>query len=723
LPSAKPQEVGFDPELLGKIEPLILQAIEQGKTPSAVVVVGREGKVAYRKGFNTPVETPYDLASLTKPIATATSIGVLIEQGKVSLSDPVSKHLPSFATHGKDKITIEQLLLHTSGLPAGTAVADYSEGKEKAWEKIDALKLANEPGSKFLYSDVGFLLLGRLVEKLSGQGLDVFAAKHIFQPAGLKEFTFMAPKNAALTQGEAGKVHDPRSRALGGVTGHAGLFASADAVATFGQMLLDGGVLKGKRILKEETVTLLTTPRPVPGGLRSYGWDVKTGFSAPRGDRFGGFGHTGFTGTSIWVDPQSRTIVVLLTNRVHPDGKGNVTALRRELASLVARSINKAPLPGPRESTLCGIDVLKREGFKRLAGKKIALVTNHTGLDATGTATIDLLHSAKDVKLLALFSPEHGIRGLVDAAVPDSKDEKTGLPIYSLYGKRKKPTKDLLKDVDTIVYDIQDIGCRFYTYISTLGLIMETAAENNLELIVLDRPNPIGGVLVEGPTLEKAKESFVAYHSIPIRHGMTVGELALLFNKERKIGAKLEVVKVENWRREQLFDETGLSWVNPSPNMRSLLAALTYPGVGLLETTNVSVGRGTDRPFELIGAPWVDGRKLAEALNEAGLKGVRFVGTKFTPTSSTHAKKECGGVQIYITNWSEFEAMPLGWTLVEQLRRLYPKEWEWKRYNVLLGHQGIFDAIEKGPSVRELSKLSEPGRKAFLEVRRRYLLY
>src|SRR5262249_46115751 len=204
----------------------------------------------------------------------------------------------------------------------------------------------------------------------------------------------------------------------------------------------------------------------------------------------------------------------------------------------------------------------------------------------------------RDVKLVALFSPEHGIRGTEDTHIKDGKDSKTGLPIYSLYGKNRRPTEDQLAGIDTLVYDIQDIGCRFYTYLTTLGYILETAAKHGLRLVVLDRPNPVGGLLVEGPLLDRKHESFVGYHPLPVRHGMTLGELALLFNKERKIGADLEVVRLEGWRREDLYDRTGLEWVHPSPSMRSLTAALLYPGVGLLETTNISVGRGTDRPFE-----------------------------------------------------------------------------------------------------------------------------
>ncbi len=276
---------------------------------------------------------------------------------------------------------------------------------------------------------------------------------------------------------------------------------------------------------------------------------------------------------------------------------------------------------GSSAKVLTGIDVLERDNFKPLAGMRIGLVTNHTGRNREGRQTIDVLNKAPGVKLVALFSPEHGIRGLADEKVSDSKDESTGLPIYSLYGETRRPKPEQLKDLDALVFDIQDIGARFYTYISTLGYLMEEAAKVKLPVFVLDRPNPIGGIDVEGPIADSDKLSFISYHTIPTRHGLTIGELAQLFNKQRNIGADLRVIKMEGWRRAMWFDETNLTWINPSPNMRSLTEATLYPGVGLLETTNVSVGRGTDTPFEIVGAPWIQGDKLAEYLNQRGVAG------------------------------------------------------------------------------------------------------
>ncbi|HXG12530.1 MAG TPA: exo-beta-N-acetylmuramidase NamZ domain-containing protein [Gemmataceae bacterium] len=812
LPQAAPALVGMDAERLARIDATVQAALERGQLPGAVVLVARHGKVVFRKAYGlrskepaeeamTP-DTLFDLASLTKPIATATAVMVLLEQGKLRLSDRVARHWPDFSQGGKERITIEQLLLHTSGLIADNPLRDYQDGREKALERICRLPPTAEPGSRFIYSDVNFIVLGELVGRLSGEPLDAFVRRYIFEPLGMRETMFRPPSELARRVAPTekhdgdwlrGQVHDPRARLLGGVAGHAGLFATADDLAVYAQMLLNGGEYNGARVLSPAAVRLMTTPRAVPGGLRALGWDMRTSYSANRGELFGdgSFGHTGFTGTSIWIDPASRTTVIFLSNRLHPTGKGDVTRLRGQVATLAAAAIVAPPLSSPltpdpspprtgegenyfsplsrnggeglgmrepslygrtphpqplspqegerggrdtsrtpegREAkglapVLTGIDVLKRDGFRALRGRRVGLVTNHTGVDRDGTSTIDLLYQAEGVSLVALFSPEHGIRGQVDRPVPDAKDEKTGLPIYSLYGERKRPTAEQLEGIDTLVYDIQDIGCRFYTYITTLGYLLETAAAHKKKVVVLDRPNPIGGLAVEGPVLQRGLESFTGYHALPVRHGLTVGELALLFNRERGINADLEVIEMEGWRRGDTYDRTGLLWINPSPNMRSLTAALLYPGIGLLETTNLSVGRGTDRPFEQIGAPWLDGRRLAEALAQSGLPGVRFVPTRFTPSGSVHAGKECGGVQIFIDDWQRFRSLETGLTIAYQLKRLYPNDWQTKRYPVLLAHPPTFEALERGDTPEQIRALWQDGLAEFLAMRQKYLLY
>jgi uncharacterized protein YbbC (DUF1343 family)/CubicO group peptidase (beta-lactamase class C family) len=746
LPLAAPASLGLSAEALAKIDTAVREALDRGNMPGAVVIVVYRGTVVYRKSFGNrslePEKTAmlpevvFDLASLTKPIATATSIMLLVEQGKLKVTDLLSRHLPAFRRKETEEITIAQLLTHTGGFIADNPLSDYEDGLAKAWERLHALNPVNAPGSKFTYSDVNYVLLGEVVEKIGGMPLDAFARKNIFVPLGMNETTFRPEgklkERAAPTEKRGGnwmqgEVHDPRSFALGGVAGHAGLFSTADDLAVYAQMLLGGGEYAGKRVLQADTVKLMTAPRDVPlagdkKGLRTYGWDMQTSYSSNRGDLFPSgvsFGHTGFTGTSIWIDPSTQTAVIVLTNRVHPAGKGNVTKLRGQVATLVAAAVQEAR----QRSIKTGIDVLVAENFARLKGSKVGLVTNHTGLDSQGRATIDLLHKAPGVELVALFSPEHGIRGALDEKVADSKDDKTGLPIYSLYGERRKPTAALLKGIDTLVFDIQDVGCRFYTYISTMGLTLEAAAENKLRVLVLDRPNPIGGIAVEGPVLDEKRESFVAYHRLPIRYGMTIGELAMLFNNERKIGADLEVVKLQGWKRNDFYDATGLTWIHPSPNLRNLTAALTYPGIGILETTNLSVGRGTERPFEWIGAPWLDGRALAAALRDEKLPGVRFVPLAATPSASVFKGERCGGVQVIVDDWSRFQPVRTGIAVACVLRRTYPEAWQVKNYDRLLGHKATFAALQAGTSWQELEKGWQPELEAFLKIRGQYLLY
>jgi uncharacterized protein YbbC (DUF1343 family) len=548
-------------------------------------------------------------------------------------------------------------------------------------------------------------------------------------------------------------VHDPRAYLLGGVAGHAGLFATADDLARYCQMILQHGEANGVRILSPMTVARMTEGRASggnasDGSVRGLGWDIFTSFSANRGDLLpvGSFGHTGFTGTGLWLDPTSQTFVVFLSNRVHPklDPKkpADVSSLRGRVATIVAASItdqtewrtnntfaasplsHRPPTTNHQPPTLNGIDVLARDGFASLKGKRVGLITNHTGKDQSGNTTIDLLFKAPDVKLVALFSPEHGIRGALDQEkITNATDEKTGLPIYSLYGETRKPTDEMLKGLDVLVYDIQDIGARFYTYISTLGLALEAAAKNKVKVVVLDRVNPINGTDVEGPVADADKLSFIAHHRIPVRHGMTVGELAQLFNAERNINAELQVVKVENWRRTQWFDETGLTWINPSPNMRSFTAALLYPGVCLLEPTNVSVGRGTDTPFEILGAPFIDGRKLAEALSKANLPGVRFVPVRFTPTTSVNKGLDCGGINVLITDRASYDAVLTGLEIATQIYKLYPKDLKLDRFNHLLVSDKIFAAFKQGSDAKALRQIYATELEQFKALRLKYLLY
>ncbi len=801
LIEAKPESVGMSSERLAKIDEAVLESISRKETPGAVVLVARKGRVVFRKAFGDraiepkrepmTVDTIFDLASLTKIVATATSMMILVERGKVSLADPVALYIPEFGKFGKERVTVEQLMTHRAGLPPDNEIADYVGKTVDPMRQIYDLRPSYEPGTRFVYSDVGFIVAAEIVRRVSGERIESFARRNVFDPLGMKDTRFNDVEVAKLAplirqllnerpQGDfsyevfefmervdriaptenregrwmRGEVHDPRSYEMGGVAGHAGLFSTADDLANFCQMILNKGEYNGVRILAPYSVERMVSAQSLPTSqMRGIGWDINTSYSSNRGDLFpvGTFGHTGFTGTSLWLDPAAETFVVLLTNRVHPNGKGDVTRLRSFVASIVAGAITEPPhapvfehlkspptyvdapravvtrsVPtGPLHPVLTGIDVIERDGFKQLEGRRVGLITNHTGRDGKGRSTIDVLAAAKNLKLVALFSPEHGLRGIEDTHVGDTRDEKTGLPVYSLYEReRRRPTAEMLKDIDTLVFDIQDVGARFYTYTTTCGYALEEAAKNKIKFVVLDRPNPINGYEIEGPVTDtEFINQFISYHSVPVRYGMTIGELAMLFNSERKINADLTVIKMEGWRRADYYDGTALTWVNPSPNMRNLTEALLYPGIGLLETTNLSVGRGTDTPFELIGAPWVNGSNLAEALNRAGLAGVRFVPVRFTPKSSKFANEECGGVNIVVTDRGSFHTVATGIEIAYQLNRLHPGVWKVDDYLRLLVNRAALAALKAGKTPSEISATWQAGLAEFASIRKKYLIY
>ena len=671
------------PVRLTAVDSIIQQAIADHNIPGAVLVVGHDGKIIYRKAYGArsleprrelmTVDTIFDMASLTKVVATTTAVMQLVELGKVRLNDPVTKYLPDFAQNGKEDITIRQLLTHYSGLAPDIELTPAFDSKESAFRLAFSEAPTQAPGSGFIYSDTNFIMLGALVEKMSGETLDVYTAKRVFQPLKMTHTRFLPPaawkpKIAPTEYDEhehmlRGVVHDPRAQRMGGVAGHAGLFSTGDDLAKFAQALLNGG----DGILSSLAVTKMTQPEQPPSApvLRGFGWDIDSPFSSNRGDFLpvGSYGHTGFTGTSMWIDPTTNSYIILLTNSVHPRGKGNAVGLRVKVATEIAAAL---PLTADEKDALRwksitgynealsaerrmsarngavknGIDVLEQHGFdvlKAAEGKKhVALVTNQTGVDAAGKRTIDVLAGAPGVSLDAIFSPEHGVTGTLDTTdINNSKDAATGVPVYSVYGgsdAARRPQPEVLRTLDAIVFDIQDAGTRFYTYETTLGYFLEAAAKAGIEMIVLDRPNPITGSFVQGPPTDAGKESFTNYWTVPVRHGMTMGELAKMFNVERGINAKLTVVQMDGWQRGDWFDSTGLEWVNPSPNLRSVTEAALYPGVALIEGTNISVGRGTDTPFELVGAPWIKSKEFAAYLNARGIAGVRFVPMAFTPS-------------------------------------------------------------------------------------------
>jgi uncharacterized protein YbbC (DUF1343 family) len=540
-----------------------------------------------------------------------------------------------------------------------------------------------------------------------------------------------------------GVVHDPTARRMGGYAGHAGLFSTGEDLSIFCQMILDGGSYKGTRILSPLTVDKMTTGADGRGG-RGLGWDIDTAYSSNRGELLpiGSFGHTGFTGTSIWIDPETRMYVVFMSNRVHPDGKGDVTPLRAQVATIAASALTEVPqtlrtqrftstvlnpsgpvADHPTVPVMSGIDVLRSQNFGPLVGKRVGLVTNHTGRARDGATTIDLLFGAKGVKLVTLFSPEHGIRGVLDDNVPSTQDEKTKLPILSLYGDTQRPTDVMLEGLDAIVIDIQDIGARFYTYMTTMAYVMEAAAKHKIQVFVLDRPNPVNGWQVEGPSLDPDARAFTSYFPMPIRHGLTLGELAGLFNGENKIGADLTVVAMQNWTRDKWFDETTLPWINPSPNMRNMNQAALYPGIGAIEGTNISVGRGTETPFEQLGAPWIDGVRLADMLNARSIPGVRFYPVRFTPTSSKYANQECQGVFLIVTDREALHPVRVGIEVASALNREYASQYQLESAAHLLGSRDSLARLKNGEDPAAIAASWNAAEAQWRLLRAKYLLY
>ena len=889
----------------------IEKAIGEKKLPGAVLVVGHGGKVVFEQAYGVrkyagepgldgkpsaaepmTVDTIFDMASLTKCLATATAVMQLVEEGKVDVDAPVVKYLPEFGVNGKEKVTVRELLTHYSGLPEdvslkdtwGLAAPDKAEGIRRAMES----GLRSVPGTKFVYSDVNFITLGAMVEKVSGEELDVYAERNIFVPLGMTHTFYhpfaktcgpavkvgsaveLGPKpvgrimtmcpaatwspysavpETAPTQHDnegtaetnpdfdhllRGTVHDPTTRRMGGVAGHAGVFSTAEDVAKFAQALLDR--LAGRASdfpLKRETLELMSRPeqpgtalggatiftadgKPTTGvAVRGFGWDINSAFSRPRGEVFpiGSFGHTGFTGTSLWMDPESDTYVVLLANSVHPQGASPISPLRGEVATDVAKAVgvgadpthrdgtamNGAPETGPQglkpgsstyrsgtaeavplSKTLTGIDVLEADGFaelKQMAAKhggklRVGLLTNQTGVDAAGRRTIDVLRGVGGgVELVTLFSPEHGIFGAKDSTeIGQEVDAVSGLRVTSLYGAKdadRRPKVEDLQGLDAVVVDLQDAGVRFYTYETVVGYFVEAAAcevarGHEFGVVVLDRPALIGGEAVQGPVSDMAA-SYINYVPEPVRNGMTLGELAqydageragacgggaqaqgreadssaTLRNDNPKNRADAVVVRMEGWRRGEFFDETGVKWVNPSPNLRSMEEAVLYPGLGMLDATNVSVGRGTAMPFEVFGAgvpagaaaeaAWFDGKAVADYLTGRMIPGVAFAATRFAVAEDGNKYPYHGqtieGVRMTVTDRKTLNSPEMGVEILAALHHLYPSQFKLAKAAGLVANSETMAAVERGDDPRVIAKGWEAGLKEFEEKREQYLLY
>jgi SSS family transporter len=940
LRATPPQTSTSSTPNFAEISTLMNDAIAAHKLPGAVVVVGHDGQILFHQAYgnrkvsgetspdgSTAAEpmtedTIFDMASLTKCLATATAMMQLYEQGKFQFDDPVAKYLPDFAANGKPNVTIRELLTHYSGLPPDISIKDpwglSAPDKAEGIKRALASPLDNPPGQKFVYSDINFITLGALVEKLSGQPEDVYVQQHIFSPLGMLSTSYrpfdktcgpvkrigaaidpgphpkfamhmvcppgtwsplaLDPSTAPTTHDDEGNaatnphfdmltrgtVHDPTTRRMGGVAGHAGVFSTAHDISLYAQALLDKLTKNtGPFPLKQSTLELMTLPQQPGHGedqkqladaddadsaaiaagkkgaepglapaypaikgqnLRGFGWDIDTAFSKPRGSIFhiGSFGHTGFTGTTLWMDPQSDTYVVLLANAVHPRGNPPISNLRGEIATAAAKALNlealsssqpngqsncpncggvlevsrepttvplaskeEPPLTIPctpsetchpersaaeskdlrsqssiSQPTLTGIDVLESTHYAALAEAakrhnnhlRIGILTNQTGLDAHGHRTIDLLateapKAVPGLQLKALFSPEHGLFGVKDeAGINGEVDPATHIAVTSLYGKTpesRHPTHDQLKDLDAVVVDLQDAGVRFYTYEAQTGYFIEAAAAEKklghpLEIIVLDRPNLIGGEKVQGPVSDEGHQAYVNYMPLPIRHGMTLGELSRYINGERRqpgpspnvqvpLNAQLTVVPMQNWQRSEYHDQTGLPWINPSPNLRSVTASTLYPGAELLQFTNVSVGRGTPMPFENIAAPFIDAPALVTALTARNIPGVTFSATTVTIDEDSNHYPYHGqtlpAVHLTLTDRNLLDSPELGIELISAIRKLYPQQFNIARIGTLLVSVNTVLSIQNNEDPRSIAKSWQHDLDAFNQRRAKYLLY
>jgi SSS family transporter len=872
------------------VDRLLSEAIASTKLPGAVVVIGHNDRIVFERAYGlrklagepgvhgestaeTMTEaTIFDMASLSKCLSTATAIMQLYEAGKLQFDDPVAKYLPDFAANGKDKVTIRELLTHYSGLPEdvsikdpwGLASPDKAEGIRRAMQST----LYGPPGLTFKYSDINFITLGALVEKLSGQPLDEYAQDHIFTPLGMTHTRYhpfakacgrMSVLGAAinispnLSSGTAwqeqcaanprdwlpseiipdtaptahdneltaevnpnydhllrGTVHDPTTRRMGGVAGHAGVFSTAHDVSLYAQALLDKLLRNtGPFPLKQATLKLMIQPEQpltaqtgavvfTPDGqptkgipTRAFGWDLNTAFSRPRGAVFpiteenkpGSFGHTGFTGTSVWIDPTSDTYVILLANAIHPRGGAPISALRGQVATAAANALGlgSSTAKPATEQTQTGIDVLESTHYAALATLaahhngtlRLGLMTNQTGLDAQGRRTVDLLYteapkSVPGLTLKTLFSPEHGISGIHDDMhVANDIDATTHLPVISLYGAKqadRRPTHEALKDLDAVVIDLQDAGVRFWTYEAAMGYFLEAAAaerafNHSLEIVILDRPNLVGGEKVEGPVSDENLTSYTAYMPLPVRHGMTFGELARYINGERRLpnptspnvfappGVPLTVVRMEHWSREQYFGDTHLPWVSPSPNLKSAEAAVLYPGIGLIETTNISVGRGTDKPFQHIGACWtplkppskkgpvvpcapedqLDGPALASYLTARHIPGAAFTATTFPVADDANHYPGHGqtlqGIDIVATDRDALNTPEMGIEILAALHHLYPERFNLARASTLVASVNTMQALRDNEDPHKIAATWAAELNDFKHRRQQYLLY
>lgn len=734
--------------------------IAAGLVPGAVAVIGDADQVWLRRAWGLrsagpapepmTVDTVFDLASLTKVVCTTTVVLQLAERDQLDLDAPVSRYWPAFAAGGKQGITSRQLLSHSSGLRAGLNLRP-GDGPAQVQARLLAERPVAAPGTRLVYSDLNFLALGLLVQRIAGRPLDRQCDSRVFRPLGMADTMYRPPPSLrpriAPTEPSGGgwlrgTVHDPTARAAGGVTGQAGLFGTADDLARFAQSLLRHG---GLTPLFRGTVEAMRQPQGAASATtwHGLGWQLMAPLQSEREalPPLGAVGHTGYTGTGLWIDFTHRRFVVLLTSRLHPDGRGDARPLRRQVLALVSSLLPadkvapaapqdpRTPAPDAGAATVwTGIDVLREQGYAPLAGKRVGLVTHAAAIDRHGWRTLDRLRRAPGVELVRVFTPEHGLNADAEGRIDTRVEAFSGVPLVSLYGASTRPSPEALAGLDVLVIDLQDAGARFYTYLATLGESLRAAAQAHVKVLVLDRPDPAGADRVAGPMLDPQLRSFTAYATVPVQHGMTMGELARYLaagmKADEDLAVDLEVVPMRGYRRQMDFGQTGLDWVPPSPNLRRPSTAMLYPGVAWVEGASVSVGRGTGRPFEWVGAPWVDSAKLLRLLQAQALPGLAFESIDFVPQAGTpYGGQRCHGVAIRITDRAAYDASLLGAALLQALDSLDREAFHAERTLGMVGSAEALRQLREGLAPREARSRWEAGWGDYLKRREAALLY
>ncbi len=713
--------------VIDRLRTALTQAVRDSKGPGAVAIVGGQDGVVFHAAAGNAQSQPsrraaandtiYDLASLTKVVATTTAILKLNEAQKIDLDQPAGEWIPIPAYM---KFTIRQLLNHTAGLTAGKPLYRIHKSIDSMLQYYATLPLLDPPGTRFRYSDVGFMTLGKIVELAARDSLDAYCAREIFGPLNLTDTGFNPPASSksriAATEKCAwrgrviqGEVHDENAYAVGGVSGHAGLFSTAHDLGRFCQALLAG------KIVTNATFDAMARRDQVPfWPWQGLGWALDPWSSMSQGylPARTAIGHTGWTGTSIWMDRTSGVYAVLLGNTCHPSRRTRDNELfRRTFYTAVANEV----LPN-QTNTHLGLDRVIRERFEGLRGNRIALLTNYAANDSLGRHILDVFALEKDINLKILYSPEHGLRGQAEAGATVSS-EGGEVPIVSLYGDRKAPTSDELANIDLFVVDLQDVGARYYTYAATMKACMKACEAAGTPFMVLDRPNPVGGETLEGPIASDGG-SLVRYARIPIRHGMTLGELAVFFRRTEftSTGFSVLVKSLDNWERHRLFDECQQVWTPPSPNLPTAQSALAYVGMCLFEGTNLNEGRGTDQPFLITGAPWLNPKRIIEAIRPDDRMGITLEATNYTPKSlpgkaanPRFKDQRCEGIALRIERPKEARPFRLAVALLSAIREQHSRKFEWiPFFDTLAGTTELRARIDAGDSAAQIVASYEP---------------